>query len=93
MIGGRPKGYVAASFYNTEVQCPADLFRVTRIRFQTVKHFTSWPGLCPGTRINGGNVLSAATKRSFNRPTQALKLAAATLRRSQSALGAYCRRM
>lgn len=37
--------------------------------------------------------VDAATKRSVNRATQALKLAAATLRASQSALGAYYRRM
>ena len=62
-------------------------------RFATVKHFTSWLGLCPGTRISGGKVLGAATKRSANRAAQALKLAAAALRSSKSALGAYHRRM
>ena len=62
-------------------------------RFATVKHFTSWLGLCPGTKISGGKVLAAATKRSANRATQALKLAAAALRSSSSALGAYYRRM
>ena len=62
-------------------------------RFATVKHFTSWLGLCPGTKISGGKVLGAATKRSVNRATQALKLAAAALRASKSALGAYYRRM
>ncbi len=62
-------------------------------RFATVKHFTSWLGLCPGTKISGGKVLSAATKRSANRAAQALKIAAANLRASRSALGAYYRRM
>ncbi len=62
-------------------------------RFATVKHFTSWLGLCPGTKISGGKMLGSATKRSVNRATQALKLAAAALRSSQSALGAYYRRM
>ena len=32
-------------------------------RFPTVKHFTSWLGLCPGTKITGGKVLSGKTKR------------------------------
>ena len=36
-------------------------------RFDTVKHFCSWLGLCPGTKISGGKVLSAKTKRSANR--------------------------
>ncbi len=62
-------------------------------RFASVKHFTSWLGLCPGTRISGGKVLSSATKPCANRAAQALRMAAQTLRKSQSALGAYHRRM
>ena len=27
-------------------------------RFATVGHFTSWLGLCPGTKITGGKVMS-----------------------------------
>ncbi|GHU26245.1 hypothetical protein AGMMS50256_03010 [Betaproteobacteria bacterium] len=64
-----------------------------RSRFATVKHFTCWLGLCPGTRITGGKVMSSKTKRCANRAAQALRLAAAALRTSQSALGAYFRRM
>jgi transposase len=59
-------------------------------RFATVGHFTSWLGLCPGTKITGGKV---KTKRVANRAAQALRLAAVALRSSQSALGAYFRRM
>jgi transposase len=62
-------------------------------RFPTVGHFTSWMGLCPGTKITGGKVMSGKTKRCANHAAQALKLAAAALRPSQSALGAYFRRM
>ena len=62
-------------------------------RFPTVGHFTSWLGLCPGTKITGRKVMSGKTKRVANRAAQALKLAAAALRSSQSALGAYFRRM
>ena len=62
-------------------------------RFPTVAHFASWLGLCPGTRITGGKVMSGRTKRCANRAAQALRLAAAALRTSQSALGAYYRRM
>ena len=62
-------------------------------RFETVKHFCSWLGLCPGTKISGGKVLSAKTKRSANRVRQALKLAAMSLWHSDSALGAFYRRM
>lgn len=62
-------------------------------RFATAKHFCSWLGLCPGTKISGGKVLSSGTKRAANRARQALKLAAQSLWHSQSALGAFYRRM
>ena len=62
-------------------------------RFATVKHFTSWLGLCPGTKITGGKVMSGKTQRVVNRAAQALRLAAAALRSSKSALGAYFRRL
>ena len=62
-------------------------------RFASVKHFCSWLGLCPGTKISGGKVLSAGTKRSANRARQALKIAAMALSHSDSALGAFYRRL
>ena len=62
-------------------------------RFKSAKHFASWLGLCPGTKISGGKVLSGASKRTANRLAQALRMAATTLRNSQSALGAYYRRL
>jgi transposase len=62
-------------------------------RFATAGHFTSWLGLCPGTKITGGKLMNGKTKKVVNRAAQALKLAAASLRSSQSALGAYYRRM
>ena len=62
-------------------------------RFPTIKHFTSWLGLCPGTKITGGKLLSGKTRRCANRAAQALRLAAAALRSSKSALGAYFRRL
>lgn len=61
--------------------------------WKTVKHFTSWLGLCPGTKVSGGRVLSSKTKPSANRAAAALRMAAASLSRSHSALGAYLRRM
>jgi transposase len=62
-------------------------------RFATVKHFCSWLGLCPGTKISGGKVLSAKTKHSANRVRQTLKMAAMSLSHSDSALGAFYRRL
>src|SRR6185436_10341871 len=49
--------------------------------------------LCPGTKISGGKVLASTTKRSANRARQTLKLAAMSLSRSDSALGAFYRRL
>jgi transposase len=62
-------------------------------RFESVKHFCSWLGLCPGTKISGGKVLSSSTKRSANRARQALKMAAQSLSHCNSALGAFYRRL
>lgn len=61
--------------------------------WKTVKHFSSWLSLCPGTKISGGKVLSRKVKRNPNRAAQAFRMAAATLSRSQSALGAFYRRV
>jgi transposase len=62
-------------------------------RFPSVKHFTSWLGLCPGTKISGGKKLSGKSRAGANRAAQALRLAAHALRASKSALGAYYRRL
>jgi len=61
--------------------------------FATEKHFCSWLGLCPDNRISGGKVLSTRTRRVVNPLADALRIAATTLERSQSALGAFYRRM
>ena len=61
-------------------------------RWPTVKHFTSWLGLCPGSKITGGKVKSSRTKPSANRAAASLRLAANSLHRSNSALGAFLRR-
>lgn len=62
-------------------------------RFASAGHFASWQGLCPGTKITGGKLISSKTKKVANRASLALKLAAASLRSSKSSLGAYYRRM
>lgn len=62
-------------------------------RFPTVKHFTSWLGLCPGSRVSGGKVKSSRTRPVINRAANAFRLAAHALRRSQTALGAFFRRL
>ncbi len=57
-------------------------------RWRSEKQFASWLGLCPDNRISGGKVLKRGTRRVINRAATALRLAARSLMRSQSALGA-----
>ena len=62
-------------------------------KFRSGKQFASWLGLCPGNKISGGKVLNSKTKPSANRAAAALRMSANTLDRSQTALGAFYRRM
>jgi len=55
-------------------------------RFPSAKHFASWLGLCPGSRITGGKRKSSKTRQVANRVATALRIAAQTLCRSHSAL-------
>ena len=57
------------------------------------KQFTSWLGLCPGTKRSGRRVLSSKTKPSANRAAQVFRMAAATQARAKTALGAFYRRI
>jgi len=62
-------------------------------RWRTEKHFTSWLGLAPNNRISGGRVLSTKTKRTKSRANTAFRIAAQSVHRTDSALGAFYRRM
>jgi len=59
----------------------------------TVKHFTSWLGLAPHNDKSGGKILRSRTKKTKNKASLAFRLAAQSLSRSQSAVGAFYRRM
>jgi transposase len=61
-------------------------------RWPTEKHFASWLGLSPGSKISGGKVLSAKTKKCASRAAHCLRLAAYSLHQSKSAIGAFFRR-
>ncbi len=61
-------------------------------KWPTVKHFTSWLGLCPNLKKTGGKVQSSRTRLGKNRAASALRLAAWGLMRSTSYLGAFLRR-
>jgi transposase len=59
--------------------------------FRHGQHFTSW--LAPHNKISGGKVLSSRTRRSGNRAASLLRLAAVTVGRTDTALGAFYRRL
>jgi hypothetical protein len=59
----------------------------------SAKHFTSWLCLAPGNKISGGKVLSSRTRRSSSRAAALLRLAATTVSRTDTALGAFYRRL
>jgi hypothetical protein len=61
-------------------------------KWPSVKHFTSWLGLCPNWKKTGGKVQSSKTRKDKNRAASELRLAAWSLMRSHSYLGAYLRR-
>jgi transposase len=62
-------------------------------RGPTVQHGPAWLGLCPPPRVAGGQVFARRTKPCANRAATARRWAASCRPRSQSALGACCRRM
>ncbi|EKD73662.1 MAG: transposase [uncultured bacterium] len=62
-------------------------------QWKSSKQFASWLGLCPGSKISGGKRLSGKSKRTANYAASALRIAASTLHRSDSALGAFLRRL
>jgi hypothetical protein len=61
--------------------------------FPTERRFTSWMGLCPTNERSGGKILNRRTRKVVNRATVAFRIAASTLIRSQSYLGAQYRRL
>lgn len=61
--------------------------------WKSAKHFTSWLCLAPGNKISGGKLLSSRTRRSSSRAAALLRLAATTIGRSDTALGAFYRRL
>lgn len=61
--------------------------------WHSAKHFTSWLGLAPSNKISGGKVLSSRTRRCGSRAAALLRLAAVSVGRTATALGAFYRRL
>ena len=62
-------------------------------RWATEKHFTSWLTLAPTNKISGGRLLSSRTQPSANRAAAILRMTVMSLSRTQTALGAFYRRL
>jgi transposase len=69
-------------------ECGTDLGR-----WPSAKHFTSWLTLSPGCKVSGGKVLSSHTRKTTNRVAALLRLAAVTVGKTNTALGAFYRRL
>jgi transposase len=62
-------------------------------RWATEHHFTSWLTLAPKNKISGGRLLASRTQPSANRAAAMLRMTVMSLSRSQTALGAFYRRL
>src|SRR5271167_3936567 len=62
-------------------------------KWKTEAHFVSWLRLCPDNRISGGKIIGKGRLPTNNRVSVALRMAASTLRVSNTYLGAQFRRL
>lgn len=62
-------------------------------KWRTENHFVSWLRLCPDNRISGDRVIGKGRLPTNNRLSLAFKMAASTLRASDTYLGAQFRRL
>jgi hypothetical protein len=62
-------------------------------KWKTEHHFVSWLRLCPDNKISGDKIIGKGRLPTNNRVTNALRMAASTLRLSNTYLGAQFRRL
>jgi len=62
-------------------------------KWPTEAHFASWLGLCPDNKITGGKVYHRGSRHVENRAATAFRLAATSLWRSKTYLGAKFKRL
>ena len=60
--------------------------------WRTENHFASWLAIVPNTKKSGGKIISNKVIKKKHRAGQALRIAAFTLKRSNTPLGHYYRR-
>ena len=61
--------------------------------WRSARAFCSWLGLCPGTKISGGKVLSRRTRKVNNGAATILRLAAWAAGRTDTWIGRFYRRI
>jgi transposase len=61
-------------------------------KWRSPKAFASWLGLSPGSKISGGRVLSARTRKVVSRAATILRVAAKALGKTDTPLGHFYRR-
>jgi hypothetical protein len=62
-------------------------------KWKTEHHFVSWLRLCPDNKISGDKIIGKGRLPTTNRATSTLRMAASTLRVSNTYLGAQFRRL
>lgn len=62
-------------------------------RWRTEDHFTSWLTIAPQNKITGGRLISSRTQASSNRVAGIFRMAAMSVARTETALGANYRRL
>jgi len=62
-------------------------------RFKDEKHFTSWLGLAPNTKISGGKIISSRVPKKKHSAGQVFRMAALSLCNNKGPLGDYYRRI
>lgn len=60
--------------------------------WKSSKHFTSWLGLSPNHKITGGKVFQNKTNKVQSQAAATFRMCAATLRQSDTYLGAFYRK-
>lgn len=66
---------------------------VDMAKWQTDKHYTAWLGLAPNKEISGGKILKEKTKKVQSPAARHFRMAAFSLKHSQSYLGAFYRKI
>jgi transposase len=61
--------------------------------WKSEKHFTSWLGLAPNTKISGGNIISSKVPKKKHYAGQAFRISALSMSKSMTPLGEYYRRI